>query len=287
MKELNMRTEVTASMVKTLRERTGVGMAKCKEALDEAHGDIEAAIDILRKAGAASAVKKSSRETNEGLIGSKENAQAIALVQVNAETDFVIKNEKFLHFVETLTEDALAQGASSLESFMEEKTKSGVSHEEMRVELVQTIGENIQVRKVQVLPKKPNSSYGLYRHLGGKIVTYVEIAGSDKMDVLAKDVAMHIAAEAPEYLRQDEIPEDVVARERDIASSQLKGKPAEMVEKILVGKMKAHAIQVCLLDQKFIKDTNVSIEQHVEAEGKKVGAKLEVVKFLRWEVGAS
>lgn len=282
-----MGTEVTASMVKTLRERTGVGMAKCKEALDEAHGDMETAIDILRKAGAASAVKKSSRETNEGLIGSKEDAKAIALVQVNAETDFVIKNEKFLNFVEMLTSDALVQGAPSVESFMEAKAKVGGTHEEVRVELVQTIGENIQVKRVQVLPKKANASYGLYRHLGGKIVTYVEITGSDKMDVLAKDIAMHIAAESPEYLKQEEIPQDVIAREKDIASSQLKGKPAEMIEKILVGKIKAYASQVCLLDQKFIKDTSISVAEHVEAEGKKAGVKLEVVKFLRWEVGAA
>ena len=118
-------------------------------------------------------------------------------------------------------------------------------------------------------------------------MTFVEIEGSDKVETLARDVAMHVAAESPEYLTQGEIPQEVVAREKEIAASQLQGKPAEMIEKILVGKMKAYAAQVCLLDQKFIKDTSVSVAQHVEAEGKKLGAKLQVTKFLRWEVGVA
>lgn len=282
-----MAVEITSDMIKKLRERTGVGMSKCKQALDSASGDMEKAIDILRKEGAASAVKKSGRETNEGLIGSKENSKAIALIEVNAETDFVVRNEKFTAFVELFVQDALEQNPASLEAFLNQKSKNGQTHEEMRVELVQTIGENIQVRRVVVLPKSPNCSYGLYTHLGGKITTFVEIKGSASVGALAKDVAMHIAADSPEYLKPEEIPADVIAREKDIAMSQLKGKPEAMIEKILTGKIKAYADQVCLLGQKYIKDTSVSIEQHVDAEGKKAGAKLEIVKFLRWEVGGA
>lgn len=279
--------EITAEMVKTLRERTGVGMAKCKQALDAAHGDMEKAIDILRKEGAASAVKKSSRETKEGIIAAKENHDVVALIEVNAETDFVIKNDKFVHFVEHFAHDALTQKPTSLEAFMAHSSKNGVSHEEERVELVQSIGENIQVKRLLVLNKVQGHSYGVYRHMGGKIMTLVEIAGSSHVESIAKDVAMHVAADAPEYLKLEEIPQEVIDREREIASSQLKGKPAEMIEKILTGKIKAYADQVCLLGQKFIKDNSMSVEQYVTSEGKKIGANLTIVRFIRWEVGVA
>jgi len=282
-----MTTEITSDMIKKLRERTGVGMAKCKQALDSARGDMEKAIDILRKEGAASAVKKSTRETNEGLVGAKEDAKAIALVEVNAETDFVVKNEKFVAFVELLTQDALKDQPTLLEKFLEQKSKNGRSHEEMRVDLVQSIGENIQVKRVYAMKKASNASYGLYIHLGGKIATLVEITGSASMNDLAKDIAMHVAADAPEYLKPADIPEAALAREKDIAMSQMQGKPAAMIDKILAGKLKAYADQVCLLGQKFIKDNSVSVEQHVNAAGKKVGATLSITKFLRWEVGSA
>lgn len=282
-----MPVEITSDMIKKLRERTGVGMSKCKQALDSAGGDMEQAIDILRKEGAASAVKKSTRETNEGIIGAKENAKAVALVEVNAETDFVTKNDKFISFVEGLVEDALAHSPVSLEKFLTQTAKNGRTHEDMRVEMVQSIGENIQIRRVQVWQKQPNASYGLYVHLGGKITTLVEISGSASMGALAKDVAMHIAADAPEYLKPDEIPAEALAREKDIAMSQLQGKPAAMMDKIIAGKLKAYADQVCLLGQKYVKDNSVTVEQHVTAEGKKAGAALVVTKFLRWEVGGA
>lgn len=282
-----MQVEITSDMIKKLRERTGVGMSKCKQALDAASGDMEKAIDILRKEGAASAVKKSGRETNEGVISAKENSTTIVLLEVNAETDFVVRNEKFIAFVELLVQDALEQKPASLEAFLAQTSKAGQTHEEMRIELIQAIGENIQIRRVSTLPKSANCSYGLYTHLGGKITTFVEIKGSAAVGALAKDIAMHIAADSPEYLNAEEIPADVIAREKDIAMSQLKGKPEAMIEKILSGKIKAYADQVCLIGQKYIKDTSVTIAQHVAAEGKKAGATLEITKFLRWEVGGS
>jgi elongation factor Ts len=282
-----MAAQITSEMIKTLRERTGVGMAKCKQALEAAAGDMEKAIDILRKEGAASAVKKSARETNEGIIGAKEDASGVVLMEVNAETDFVVKNEKFSTFVDALVSEALSSKPSSVEALLSKSSKNGHTFEENRVELIQTIGENIQVKRMKVIPKRANCSYGLYRHMGGKIITLVEIAGSSHFDALAKDVAMHVAADAPEYLNAAEIPEDVIAREKEIAMSQLKNKPADMVEKILVGKIKAYADQVCLVGQKFIKDNSVSVEQHVACEGKKSGAHLVITKFLRWEVGGA
>lgn len=280
-----MTVKVTADMVKQLRDRTGVGMAKCKEALDEAHGDMDKAIEILRKAGAASAVKKSARETNEGLVRFKEDASTIVLLEVNAETDFVVKNEKFVAFVDSLAASAISQKPSSLDAFMAMKGKSGSTHEEERAGLIQAIGENIQVRRFMIIPKHKNSSYGMYVHLGGKIACFVEIKGSDSVQDLAKDVAMHIAAEAPEYLSVAEIPEDIIEKEKEIARSQVKNKPADIVEKILAGKIHAFADQVCLVGQKFIKDTNVSVAEHVASVGKKAGVELSIAKFLRWEVG--
>ena len=151
-----MTVEITSDMIKKLRERTGVGMSKFKQALDNASGDMEKAIDILRKEGAASAVKKSGRDTNEGLIGAKETPSAIALVEVNAETDFVVKNEKFIAFVELLVQDALEKKSTSLEAFLGQTSKGGQTHEEMRVELVQTIGENVQIKRMNVLQKSTN-----------------------------------------------------------------------------------------------------------------------------------
>lgn len=282
-----MPTEVTSDMIKKLRERTGVGMAKCKQALDTANGDMEKAIDILRKEGAASAVKKSVRETNEGVVGAQENSKALALVEVNTETDFVVKNEKFQAFVQEMVKDALEGEPSSLESFLAQKSKDGRSHEEMRIELVQSIGENIQIKRLKIWKKEQNASYGIYVHLGGKIVTVVEIAGSGSVAALAKDVAMHVAAEAPEYLKPEEIPEAVLAREKDIAMSQLEGKPAAMVDKILAGKLKAYGDQVCLIGQKYVKNPSVTVEAHVASEGKKIGANLVIKGFLRWEVGGA
>lgn len=282
-----MASEITSEMIKNLRERTGVGMAKCKQALEAAGGDMEKAIDILRKEGAASAVKKSTRETNEGIIGSSYDTSKIALFEVNAETDFVVKNEKFSHFVSILLEEALKLDPHSLPEFMARTSLGGKTNEELRIELIQAIGENIQVKRMKMVHKRAHCSYAVYRHLGGKIVTVVELEGSDQCDAVARDVAMHVAAESPEYLTADQIPQDVIAREKEIASTQLKNKPAEMVEKILTGKIKAFADSVCLVGQKFIKDNSVSVAQYVEAEGKKVGARLYVSSFLRWEVGGA
>jgi elongation factor Ts len=282
-------SQVTAQMVKELRDRTGVGMGKCKEALTESSGDIEAAIDILRKAGAASAVKKGGRETNEGLIGIAEDANGVAIVEVNAETDFVVKNDRFQAFVNTLAEAVRDTKVKSLEAFLAEKNPANpsMSIEESRVELVQVLGENIQVRRIKYKAKKQDASYGIYSHMGGRIVVSVEIAGAKGYESVARDVAMHCAAEAPDFLTADEIPADVKEREIEIAKSQIQNKPANIQEKIIQGKLKAFADQVCLTGQKFVKDTSVTVAQYVEQSGKEKGAKLTISGFLRWEVGSA
>lgn len=280
--------QVTAQMVKELRERTGIGMAKCKQALDEAGGDIELAIENLRKAGMASAVKKEGRETNEGVVKTAENDKLVALVEVNAETDFVVKNASFQEFAQNLADEALLTSPSNVEDFSKQKySKDGnLTIDEYRATIVQSLGENIQIKRIEVFPRKENSSIAIYSHGAGKLVTFVEISGSSDEEELARDIAMHVAAEAPEYLSQDEVPKRVLDHEKEIAKAQIKNKPENIIEKILEGKLKAYFDQVCLLNQHFIKDSDITVEQLVEKRGKESGKSLKVTQFLRWKVGA-
>ncbi len=280
-------SKVTADMVKTLRERTGVGMSKCKKALDEADGDMEQAIANLRKAGMASAVKKEGREANEGLIGSSETDDTIALLEINAETDFVIQNEKFQDFLKHLCEDLAKTKPSNLEVFLAQTYSQNpdASVEEARAELVLSLGENIQIKRFELINKENGHSYGVYSHMGGRILTLVEIGGDSDQQQLAKDIAMHIAAEAPEFLNPDDISSDVLAREMDIAKSQIGDKPEYVIDKILEGKMNSFYEQSCLTKQKFVKDPSLTVEKLVEEAGKKASQPLQIVRFLRWQIG--
>jgi elongation factor Ts len=280
-------TKVTAEMVKALRERTGVGMGKCKEALDQAEGDMERAIDILRKAGMASAVKKEGRETKEGMVGFFEGKDAIALVEVNAETDFVTQNEKFKQFVRDVAEQAADTKPASLDAFLNEKSRKDptVTVDQYRALVIQSLGENIKIKRLEIFPKSSQVSWGLYSHMGGKIVTMVEMEGGSGQEALARDIAMHVAAESPDYLMPEEVPAAVKAREEEIARSQITGKPANIVDKIVEGKLKAFYDQVCLLGQKFVKDNTISIADLVVKEGKRLSKPLAIRRFVRWRVG--
>ncbi len=275
--------EITADMIKELRERTGVGMGKCKEALVLAEGDMEKAIDVLRKAGMAAAVKKEGRETKEGLILAIEDKAHLVLVEANAETDFVVQNDRFKHFLHDCAKQALEAKSTSLAEFVQlpyYKDKS-ITIEQYRNLVIQALGENIQLRRLELIHKHPQSSYGIYSHMGGKLVVVVEIAGASDQEALAKEVAMHVAAESPEYLDAAAIPAQVLAREEEIAHSQVQGKPAQVAEKIVAGKLKAYTDQVCLTCQKYIKDPNVTVQQFVEKSGKHLSIKC----FWRWKVG--
>lgn len=282
-----MSAKITAELIKELRERTGVGMGKCKEALEEAGGDIEMAIDNLRKAGMASAVKKEGRETNEGLIGFAENANAASFAEVNAETDFVTQNERFKAFLEDVCKDALASKPKDLEQFLQQKYSKdpSITIDQYRALIVQSLGENIKVSRVLVLEKSKDTSVGIYSHMGGKIVTAVVIEGSSGLENLAKDIGMHIAAESPDFLKPEEVPADIRAREEEIAKSQVVGKPANIIDKIVEGKINAFYDQVCLLRQKYVKDPSISITQLLEKEGKKIGKNLTIRSYIRWQIG--
>lgn len=280
-------SEVTAAKIKEVRERTGIAMGKCKEALEEAKGDIELAISNLRKQGLASAVKKEGRETKEGMIAVKEDNSTIALVEANAETDFVIKNDRFQEFLKNITEDAAKTKASSIESFISQKYSrdNSLTIDQYRATMVQTIGENIQIKRVCSLEKTPNKSIGVYSHLGGKIVVVVELEGSGGEEALAKDIAMHIAAASPEYLSPEKVPSNILEQEKEIAKSQVQGKPANIIDKIVEGKINAFYDASCLTCQKYIKDDSITISDLVQKRSKEIGKPLAIQNFIRWNVG--
>lgn len=279
--------QVTAQLVKELRDRTGIGMAKCKEALDIANGDIDLAIENLRKAGMASAVKKEGRETKEGAIKFAETSDKIALVEVNAETDFVVKNDTFQQFAQNLADELCASSPATIADLLKQRYSKDPSHtiDEYRASIIQSLGENIQIKRQEIFTKKTNSSLAVYSHGGGKLVTMVEISGGSGEEQLAKDIAMHVAAESPEYLSHEEVPANIVEQEKEIARAQIQNKPANIIEKILEGKLKAYFDQVCLVNQHFIKDPDLTIAALVEKRGKEIGKPLKVASFLRWRVG--
>ncbi len=281
--------DITSEMIRELRERTGVGMAKCKEALVLAEGDMEKAIDVLRKAGMAAGVKKEGRETKEGLILTAEDSHTLVLVEANVETDFVAQNDRFKHFIHDCAKQALETKPKSLDDFVNQpyyKDKS-ITIDQYRNLVIQALGENIQLRRMELIHKHTNSSYGIYSHMGGKLVVVVEVEGASDQDGVAKEIAMHVAAENPDYLNPEQIPSHVLAREEEIARSQVQGKPENIVEKIVAGKIKAFADQACLIHQKYVKDNTVSVQQFLDVCAKKLGKPLSIRCFWRWKVGQS
>lgn len=280
-------TNVTAELVKTLRDKTGIGMSKCKDALQQAKGNLDEAIKILRKAGLVSAVNKQGRETREGMIAYTETSEGIALVEVNSETDFVVENEKFQHFSQEISQQIGTAKIDDLDQFLAQPSKKdpSLTVDQYRALLVQSLGENIKIRRLHWMPKAPGLSFGVYSHMSGKIVAIVIIEGEGNQSTLARDIAMHVAAEAPSFLNPDQVPENIKKIEEEVAASQLKGKSQEMIDKILVGKMRAFYETVCLGLQKFVKDPSLSIDEFIKQEGKRIGTNLQIRQFLRWKVG--
>jgi elongation factor Ts len=262
-------------------------MGKCKEALDHSNGDMEGAIDFLRKTGMASAVKKEGREALEGLIGFAESDKAVAIVEVNSETDFVAQNERFKQFLKDLCVEASEMKVSTVEELMNTKYSKDptITLDQYRALTIQGLGENIQVKRMMIIQKSDKVSIGLYSHMGGKIVTAAILEGASGHEAVAREIAMHIAAESPDYLQPSDVPADVKEREAEIAKAQMQGKPANMMEKIVEGKLKAFYDQVCLVCQKFVKDNALTVAAVVEAESKRAGKPLSIERFVRWRVG--
>jgi len=255
-------------MVKELRERTGAGMMECKNALVEAGGDMDAAIEAMRKAGLAKADKKASRIAAEGkiaLASSADGKQAV-MVEVNSETDFVAKDASFNSFATEVAEKALAEAPADIEALMAIPLDGGTV-EEARQALIAKIGENIQVRRF--VRTETDHTLGAYVH-GGKIGVLVEVAGGGAG--LAHDIALHVAAMNPEFVSEDDVPQDVMAREKDILIAQAEGsgKPAEIVEKMVEGRLRKHLAGITLLGQPFVKDGDLTVAKLLKQHGARV-----------------
>lgn len=264
---------ISASMVKELRERTGLGMMECKKALVEADGDIEAAIDNLRKSSGLKAAKKAGRTAAEGVAVTRvaDDSSTALILEVNCETDFVARDDNFLAFVDRVADKALADGQDDVEALMNGEL------EEARQALVQKIGENITVRRLAFLGGE-QSVFSGYVH-GGKIGVLVQLKGGN--EDLARDVAMHIAAINPQYVAPESVPQEVLEREKEVvrAQSEASGKPAEIVEKMVQGRIRKFLAEISLVEQPFVKDPDVKVGDLAN----KADAK--VVDFVRFEVG--
>jgi elongation factor Ts len=278
---------MSIELVKQLRDRTGIAIGACKKALEAAHGDMDKAIESLRKAGLASAIKKQERAAEQGVIVFAQEGHVTAILEVNSETDFVAKNDRFLEFAKNIAEEAAKKAPESLEDFLASPYSKDKNQtvDAYRIEHVQTIGENIQISRLLILKADDARSYGVYSHLGGKMITAVEILGSSAMQPLAEAIAMHVAAAAPEYLNPEKIPAPILEKEKEIIKTQMQGKPADLIDKILGGKIEAFFGDVCLTHQKYIKDESLSIKDLVEQEAKKIHKPLTLNSFIRWTVG--
>lgn len=265
---------ITASMVKELRERTGLGMMDCKRALEEADGDMELAIEDLRKNSALKAAKKSGRTTADGLLGLKvaDDGHKAALVEVNIETDFAAKNEKFVAFVADVAERVYQTGETDIEKLL------GDGLGARRETLVQEIGENISVRRAAYLESRDGHICS-YLHGDSRKAALVELAGGDAD--LGRDVAMHVTAIAPMVVRAEDVPREVLDKERDIFQSQAaeSGKPAEIVEKMVEGRVRKFLAEVSLVDQPFVKEPDIKVSKLLADKGAECRA------FVRFEVG--
>ncbi len=267
---------ISASMVKELRERTGAGMMECKKALVETDGDMDAAVEMLRKSGQAKADKKSGRVAADGRVVIATEGKDAAIVEVNSETDFVAKDENFVSFAEAVGEAVLSGDAADVESLAAAKLADGREVEAARTELVAKVGENISVRRFERLSADDN--LGAYTH-GARIGAVVAMQGGDAS--LARDIAMHVAASNPMCVDESGVPADTLERERRIFSEQAaeSGKPPEIVEKMVAGKVAKYLKEITLLGQPFIKDDKQSVGKLLKSAGATVTA------FVRYEVG--
>lgn len=272
---------ISAAMVKELRERTGAGMMDCKRMLTETNGDMDAAIDLMRKSGAAKADKKAGRIAAEGrvMISLTDDKKEGAIVEVNCETDFVAKDENFINFTNAVAAHCLSDKPADVEALSDLPLDSGESIGETRANLVAKIGENIKVRRFELLNAADSDAEISYYQHGERIGVAVVLKGGE--DALGKDIAMHIAASRPICVSESEVPAEVLEKEKEILIAQAKdsGKPMEIIEKMIQGRMRKYLAEVTLLGQPFVKDADQTVAQLLKSAG------AEVVSFTRYEVG--
>ena len=270
--------EVTAAMVKELREKTGAGMMDCKKALAECNGDITASIDWLREKGIAKSAKKESRIAAEGLANIYVKDNKAVILEVNSETDFVSKNEEFIEMIDTIGNSILDSDAKTLEEALKVDTKEGTI-EELIIAKTAKIGEKLSLRRIEVVLKSDDEVFGSYLHMGGKIAVLTVLKGASES--VAKDVAMQAAAMRPSYVFISDVPEDVLENERKIQKelAMSEGKSEDIALKMVEGRIKKFYKEVCLLEQPFIKDGDISVADYVKKNNG------EVIAMIRYEVG--
>ena len=270
--------EVTAAMVKELREVTGAGMMDCKKALAECNGDMEASIEWLREKGIAKSAKKESRIAAEGLANIYIKDNKAVILEVNSETDFVSKNEEFTGMIDTIGTFILDSDAKTLEDALKVNTLEGTI-EDLIIAKTAKIGEKLSLRRLEVVEKSADEVFGSYLHMGGKIAVLTVLKGANES--VAKDVAMQAAAMRPSYVFTTDVPEDVLAQERKIQKelAMSEGKPADIAEKMVEGRIKKFYKEICLAEQPFIKDGDMSVSEYVKKNNG------EIINMIRYEVG--
>ena len=268
---------ISASLVKELREATGAGMLDCKKALEASNGNIEEAITWLREKGISKAAKKASRIAAEGLAVAKINGNKAVVLEVNSETDFVAKNEEFVNLVNTIADVVLENEVNIVEDAMK-LTVNGKTVEELIVDKTATIGEKLSFRRFEVVNKEDTEVFGTYSHMGGKIVALTVLSADEE---LAKDIAMQVAAMRPIYLNREQVPADVLEKEKTILREQAEneGLDPNKLDMIVNGRVNKYYEEVCLVDQGFIKENKMKVNKFVESKNSSI------LSFVRYEVG--
>lgn len=281
---------ITAAMVKELREATGAGMMDCKKALTETDGNMEKAVDVLREKGLAKAAKKADRIAAEGLVAIEMNEDntVASVVEVNSETDFVAKNEDFKEFVKLVSKMALNTEKTTVEELLTEEAEEGNDLQTVLNNKVAKIGEKLDFRRFAKV--STNGQVAGYIHGAGKIAVLVEMeteGRDERILTLGKDVAMQVAAMNPKYVSREDVDAEYIAHETEVLTQQAlnEGKPANIVEKMVKGRLEKELKEVCLLEQPFVKDPDFTVKKLVEAVAKEVGTEIKVVNVVRFEVG--
>ncbi|HCD6172777.1 TPA: elongation factor Ts [Staphylococcus aureus] len=271
---------ISAKLVKELRKKTGAGMMDCKKALTETDGDIDKAIDYLREKGIAKAAKKADRIAAEGLVHVETKGNDAVIVEINSETDFVARNEGFQELVKEIANQVLDTKAETVEALMETTLPNGKSVDERIKEAISTIGEKLSVRRFAIRTKTDNDAFGAYLHMGGRIGVLTVVEGSTDEET-ARDVAMHIAAINPKYVSSEQVSEEEINHEREVLKQQAlnEGKPENIVEKMVEGRLRKYLQEICAVDQDFVKNPDVTVEAFLKTKGGKL------VDFVRYEVG--
>jgi len=297
---------VTAAMIKGLREATGAGMSACKNALVEADGDFDRAVDILREKGLAAAAKKAGRIASEGLVWAyitPDNNNG-ALVEVNSETDFVAKNQDFRNFVNTVTTQVASSKAADVQAFLNEKWNEDASKtvNDVLIQKISIIGERLDIRRFERFEKKASGALVNYIHGGGKVAVLIEF-GSDAVNEqlieAGKNVCMQIAAMSPKFIDRNDISDEFIQKEKEILTQRAKleeqekasenpkykVKPEQILQKIVEGRLDKELKEFCLLEQEYVKDSELTVEQYLKSVGKEIGSDITVKRFARYETG--